>query len=151
MLSHWCSSQWYAQPLAIDQGEVICLYFCCPTNYEQWQLSLAQKPMVIFSSYCHNFSRISGRTVTKSEVNVNEWQNHVWSLLLHKFKENTPKIEKMFEHFILQPYHLPGSYAHRLFINILDSGRGQVLFLMMIWRLSTYFEWQPKESINIIQ
>ena len=38
-------------------------------------------------------------------ANVNEWQNHVWSLLLHKFKENTPKIEKkMFEHFILQPY-----------------------------------------------
>ena len=36
---------------------------------------------------------------------VNEWQNHVWSLSLHKFKENTPKIEKMFAHFILQPYH----------------------------------------------
>ena len=27
-------------------------------------------------------------------ANVNEWQNHVWSLLLHKFKENTRKIEK---------------------------------------------------------
>ena len=38
-------------------------------------------------------------------ANVNEWQNHVWSLLLHKFKENTPKIEKMIAHFILQPYH----------------------------------------------
>ena len=38
-------------------------------------------------------------------ANVNEWQNHVWSLLLHKFKENTPKIEKIFAHFILQPYH----------------------------------------------
>ena len=38
-------------------------------------------------------------------ANVNEWQNHVWSLLLHKFKENTLKIEKMFAHFILQPYH----------------------------------------------
>ena len=38
-------------------------------------------------------------------AHVNEWQNHVWSLLLHKFKENTPKIEKMFAHFILQPYH----------------------------------------------
>ena len=38
-------------------------------------------------------------------ANVNEWQNHVWSLLLHKFKDNTPKIEKMFAHFILQPYH----------------------------------------------
>ena len=38
-------------------------------------------------------------------ANVNEWQNHVWSLLLHKFKENTPKIEKMFAHFILQPNH----------------------------------------------
>ena len=41
----------------------------------------------------------------KDLVNVNEWQNHVWSLLLHKFKENTLKIEKMFVHFILQPYH----------------------------------------------
>ena len=37
-------------------------------------------------------------------ANVNEWQNHVWSLLLHKFKDNTPKIEKMFAHFILQRY-----------------------------------------------
>ena len=27
-------------------------------------------------------------------ANVNEWQNHVWSLLLHKFNNNTPKIEK---------------------------------------------------------
>ena len=34
-------------------------------------------------------------------ANVNERQNHVWSLILHKFKENTPKIEKMFAHFIL--------------------------------------------------
>ena len=24
---------------------------------------------------------------------------------MHKFEENTPKIEKMFAHFILQPYH----------------------------------------------
>ena len=38
-------------------------------------------------------------------ANVNEWQNHVWSLFLHKFKENIPKFEKMFAHFILQPYH----------------------------------------------
>ena len=36
---------------------------------------------------------------------VNEWQNHVWSLLLHKIKGNTPKIEKMLAHFILQPYN----------------------------------------------
>ena len=34
-------------------------------------------------------------------ANVNEWQNHVWSLLLHKFNENTAKNEKMFSHFIL--------------------------------------------------
>ena len=38
-------------------------------------------------------------------ANVNEWQNHVGSLLLHKFNHNTSKIEKMFAHFILQPYH----------------------------------------------
>ena len=38
-------------------------------------------------------------------ANVSEWQNHVWSLLLHKFNDNTSKIEKMFAHFILQPYH----------------------------------------------
>ena len=25
-------------------------------------------------------------------VNVNEWQIHVWLLLLHKFNDNTPKI-----------------------------------------------------------
>ena len=38
-------------------------------------------------------------------ANVNEWQNHDWSVLLHKFKEITPKTEKMFARFILQPYH----------------------------------------------
>ena len=27
-------------------------------------------------------------------ANVNEWQNHVWSLLLHKFKGNTLKLRK---------------------------------------------------------
>ena len=37
------------------------------------------------------------------------------------------------------------------FINILDSGRGQVLFLMMIWRLSTRFAWRPGVCIDIIQ
>ena len=47
-----------------------------------------------------NFQHLS-----RDLANVNEWQNHVWSLLLHKFKENTPKIEKMFAQFILQPYH----------------------------------------------
>ena len=36
---------------------------------------------------------------------VNEWQNHVWSLLLHKSNENTAKMEKIITHFILQPYH----------------------------------------------
>ena len=84
-------------------------------------------------------------------ANVNEWQNHVWSLLLHKSKENTPKIEKMVAHFILQPTLPPFSYAHMLFITILDLGCGQVLFLMMIWRLSTCFAWRPGACINIIQ
>ena len=45
------------------------------------------------------------------------------------------------------------SYSRTLFVNILDSDRGQVhvLFLMMIWRLSTRFAWRPRECINIIQ
>ena len=82
-------------------------------------------------------------------ANVNEWQNHVWSLLLHKFKENTPEIEKMFAHFILQPYH--HFLTHPCFYEYPRSGLGQVLFIMMIWRLSMRFVWQPGECINIIQ
>ena len=62
---------------------------------------------------------------------INEWQSHVWSLLLHKFKENTPKKwENVCAlYFSALP---PFSYTCTLFINILDSGRSQVLFLMMI-------------------
>ena len=82
-------------------------------------------------------------------ANANEWQNHAWSLLLHKFKENTPNWENV---CALYSSALPQfSYARTLFINILDSGRGQVLFLMMIWRLSTRFAWRPGECMNIIQ
>ena len=36
------------------------------------------------------------------------------------------------------------------FYNILDSGRDQILFLMVIWRFSTCFAWRPGECINII-
>ena len=43
------------------------------------------------------------------------------------------------------------SYACTLFINILDSGHGQVLFLIMIWQLRRCFAWRPGECINIIQ
>ena len=45
----------------------------------------------------------------------------------------------------------PFFYARILFINILDLGHGQVLFLIMIWRLSMCFAWRPGECINIIQ
>ena len=84
----------------------------------------------------HNFSFINIRKVpremlkTEGEArgfqhlpgnlaNVNEWQNHVWSLLLHKSTENTPKVEKIVAHFILQPYHSLAlfTYSHVLFIN----------------------------------
>ena len=53
----------------------------------------------------HSLTFTRSRHVPRDLANVNEWQNHVWSLLLHEFKENTPKIEKMFAHFILQSYH----------------------------------------------
>ena len=81
---------------------------------------------------------------------VNESQTHVWTLLLLKFKENTPKIwENVCALYssALPPF----SYACMLFIDILDSGRGQVLFLMMTWRLSMRFAWRPGQCINIIQ
>ena len=84
-------------------------------------------------------------------VNVNEWQNHVWSLLLHKFKENAQKKNWKNVCALYSSALPPFSNAHTLFINILDSGRGQVLFLMMIWRLSTRFAWRTGECINIIQ
>ena len=81
--------------------------------------------------------------------------SHIWYATLYcitsrilLFKKFTLKIEKMFAHFILQSYH--HFLTRSLFINILDSGRGQVLFLMLIWRLSTRFAWRP-ECINIIQ
>ena len=31
-------------------------------------------------------------------VNICEWQNHVWSLLLHKSEENAVKMEKIIAH-----------------------------------------------------
>ena len=50
-------------------------------------------------------------------ANVNEWQNHVWLLLLHKSNENTAKMEKIIAHFILQPYNSLAlfTYSHVLF------------------------------------
>ena len=40
-------------------------------------------------------------------------------------------MEKIITHFILQPYHSLAlfTYSHVLFINMLDSGRGQVLMI----------------------
>ena len=82
-------------------------------------------------------------------ANVNEWQNHIWLLLMHKFKENTPKFEKMFAHFILQPYHHFLTRAH--FLQISSIRAVARYFFLIIWRLSSRFAWRPGECINIIQ
>ena len=52
-------------------------------------------------------------------------------LLLNKSNENTAKMEKIIAHIVLQPYHSLAmfTYLHMLFINMLDSGCGQVLMI----------------------
>ena len=88
----------------------------------------------------HDFPFINIRKVPREGVKTDVEARGFLPLLLHKFKENMPKTEKMFAHFILQPYHHFLTHARTLFINILDSGRGQVLSLMMILRLSMRFQ-----------
>ena len=78
--------------------------------------------------------RLGFQHLPRDLMNVNEWQNHVWSLLLHKSNKNTAKMEKIIAHFILQPYHSLAlfTYSHVLYINKLDSGRGQVLMISRV-------------------
>ena len=54
--------------------------------------------------------------------------------LLHTSNEYIAKMEKKIAHFILQPYHSLAlfTYTHMLFINMLDSGRGQVLMISCV-------------------
>ena len=67
-------------------------------------------------------------------ANVNEWQIMFDRYCCINSKKTHRKLRNICAtHSSALP---PFSYERTLFINILDSGRGQVLFLMMIWRLS---------------
>ena len=44
--------------------------------------------------------KTEGEHLPRDLANVNEWKSCLIPIL-HKFKENTPKIEKIFAHFIL--------------------------------------------------
>ena len=126
----------------------------CPSNFNFVRIIPVNLCERSRSKFCANRpSRIvSGgfQHLPRDLANDNEWQSHVWSLLLYKFQENTPKIEKMFAHFYSSALP-PFSYARTPFINIFDSGRGQAFFSHDDWRLSTRFVLWPGECINIFQ
>ena len=78
------------------------------------------------------------RELLKTEGN--EWHNHVWSLLLHKFNENTAKLKKKKKYsctlfFIIALSLTCTVYLlARVVFNMLDSDRGQVLMLCVAVR-----------------
>ena len=87
------------------------IYSHCTRNAEMWNIGIKHDfPFINIRKVPREVLKTEGEArgfqhLPRDLADVHEWQNHVWSLLLHKFKENTPKIEKMFAHFILQPYH----------------------------------------------
>ena len=89
------------------------------------------------------------QTLPRDLANVNEWQNHVWSLL-HKFSENTANREDVRALYSLSLSLTYNVYLlARVFINMLDSGRGQVLMISRVdLKLSTCFAWRPGTSVN---
>ena len=70
-------------------------------------------------------------TFPRDLANVNEWQNHVWSLLLHKFSKPLRKWRK---HWRTIFYNLiTFSYASMLLKTMHDSGPVQLLIISYVF------------------